>query len=104
MQRRMNQARIGVAAVIGFLILLGGLLFMYMSENRSLRKQVEVLSTSLEDVKEKRSSLESEHTDCLIQVCVYVCMCVCVCVCVCARARACACVRACVHLYMCVCV
>lgn len=67
MQRRMNQARIGVAAVIGFLILLGGLLFMYMSENRSLRKQVEVLSTSLEDVKEKRSSLESEHTDCLIQ-------------------------------------
>ena len=104
LQRRMNQAKLGVVIVIGFVVLLGGLLFMYVSENRSLHKSIDSLSEALEDSKQKQSNMESDNSACFKKVCTYLCVCVCVTVCVCVHTCVCDCVCVCVTVCVCVCV
>ena len=68
LQERIVRNKFGTIAVLIFSALLGCQLFVYITENRLLRKQVYKLTESLEDVLEKQYNLEQDHTECLTMV------------------------------------
>ena len=64
----MSQAKVGVCGIFVFLFFVGCILLVYINENRTLRKQVDMLTVSLQEVVDKYHDLETDHSDCLTRV------------------------------------